>query len=106
MTPRRETLVQRLQELEENDGVASPQHRAAILRQRDEIAAAIGKGYTLLKIWRILKKDGEVKMSYSQFRRLLTGCKIWTPKKGKNKAVAPLPAPPCDQNAILLRTDR
>lgn len=93
MTKRRIPLLQRLEQDEASvEPSTAPQNKAVILRLQDEIAAAIGKGYTLLKIWRILKKDGEVKMSYSQFRRLLTGCKIWTPKKGTNKPVEETPA--------------
>ena len=42
-------------------------NRMAFLQYKDEILAALGSGWSMRKIWGVLKKDGRIGFSYSVF---------------------------------------
>jgi hypothetical protein len=67
-------------------------HRAIFIAMHDEIAEALGAGYTLKAIWELLREEGRLAMSYATFR---AHCKAAGLKRvSKSASASPRPTPP------------
>ena len=62
------TLDQLLSEYAEApDADRRSRNRAAYLEHRDEILKALDAGWSMRRIWDVLRRDGRIEFSYSRF---------------------------------------
>ncbi|MDR1519001.1 MAG: TraK family protein [Planctomycetota bacterium] len=87
----KKSLLQLLAERSVGDGSdRRARNYAVFLAVKDEVAEAFEQGWSLRRIWRVLKDEGGIPFGYDAFRRYVRRC-IWG--RPEKEAEPPNPSP-------------